>query len=246
MKSKKPLVCIPANIVNYDGLPAHAVRNTYIRALTEVVDCTPLLLPALGKDFDFRTIAHMFDGILLTGSPSHVAPSCYGAEQKFGDDELDPARDATTLPLIKQAIEMDMPLIAICRGFQELNVVSGGTLHQLVHEVEGYRDHRGKKDLPLPERFKFQSHKVTSKTGGMFEKMGLPAEFTVNSLHQQGIEKLGNNLHVEALSEDGLIEAISVPNKKFVLGVQWHPEADFDLSPPSVHILKEFGKALPR
>lgn len=241
---KRPVVCIPCNLVNYDGIPAHVVRDTYIKALVEIAGCLPLLLPALGKGFDFREIAEDVDGVLLTGSPTHVAPACYGATQKFGNEELDLARDATTLPLIRQALDMNKPMIAICRGFQELNVVAGGTLHQFVHDLPGKRDHRGKKDLPLPERFQFQSHKVLAQKGGWFEKMALPAEFTVNSLHQQGLDKLGKGLHIEAVSEDGLVEAVSLPEKRFVLGVQWHPEGDFPSSPPSVKILKAFGEAM--
>lgn len=241
---KQPKVFIPCNIVNYDGLPAHAVRNTYIKALVEVADCLPLLIPAIGAKFNYADIASEVDGVLLTGSPSHVAPACYGAEQKFGDDELDLARDATAFPVIREILAQDKPLIAICRGFQELNIHMGGTLHQFIHEEPGKRDHRGKQGLTLPEKFQYQSHKVTAQKGGWFEKLGLPSEFTVNSLHQQAVDRLGQGLHVEAISEDGVIEAISVPGKKFALGTQWHPEGDFMLNPTSVKILKAFGDAL--
>lgn len=241
---KKPVVCIPCNIIDTDGIPMHAVRDTYIRALTELADCLPLLIPAIGGKFDFSDIATKVDGVLLTGSPSHVAPSCYGAEQKFGNEELDLARDATTLPLIRQVLAMDKPMIAICRGFQELNVATGGTLHQKVHELSDKLDHRSRKELPLAERYRMQAHKVTSQKGGWFEKIGLPAEFPVNSLHQQGIDRLGKGLHVEALAEDGLVEAISLPQKRFVMALQWHPEGDFDINPTSKKILEAFGKAL--
>ena len=126
---KTPIILIPANVIDYAGLPAHVVRDTYIRAIVEVMGGVPLMIPAMGKDFDFRSIADRVDGVLLSGSPSHVAPACYGEEQLFGDEDLDPRRDATTLPMIQQVIDMDKPLMAICRGFQELNVVMGGTLH---------------------------------------------------------------------------------------------------------------------
>lgn len=244
MASKKPKVFIACNIMNFDGMPIHAVRDTYIRALVEIADCLPLLVPAIGNKFSFSDISDDVAGVLLTGSPSHVAPACYGAEQKFGNEDLDLARDATTLPMIRQVLDMNKPLIAICRGFQELNVAQGGTLHQFVHELDGKRDHRGRKDLTLPERFEFQAHKVTRQDGGIFEKLALPAEFTVNSLHQQGVERLGNNLHVEAISEDGVIEAISVPGKKFALGTQFHPEGDFSLNESSIKIIKAFGESL--
>jgi putative glutamine amidotransferase len=241
MSDKRPIILIPANIIDYSGLPAHAIRDTYVRAVMEVVKGIPLILPAIGADFDFRDLAARIDGILLTGSPSHVAPSRYGAAQQFPDKELDTARDETALPILRQAIEMDMPVMAICRGFQELNVVMGGTLHQKIHELPGYKDHRGAKDRPLQAVYETQAHKVIANKGGVFEKLGLPAEFTVNSLHQQGIDRVGDGLHVEAVSEDGVIEAVSVPGRRFVLGTQWHPEGDWRLNKTSEKILSAFG-----
>ena len=139
---------------------------------------------------------------------------------------------------------MDKPVMAICRGFQELNVVMGGTLHQRIHELPGKNDHRGGKDRPLKDIYERQAHSMITQKGGLFERLGLPAEFTVNSLHQQGVDKLGNNLQVEALSDDGVIEAISVPGKRFVLGTQWHPEGDWYLNDTSKRILSAFRDAV--
>jgi putative glutamine amidotransferase len=242
MTKKQPIVLIPGNIIEYNGLPAHAIRDNYVRAVVDVIKGIPLMIPAIGKDFDFKSLAAQVDGILLTGSPSHVAPAIYGAKQVFDDKELDTARDATTLPLIKQAIEMDKPVMAICRGFQELNVAMGGTLHQRIHEIPGKKDHRGAKDKPLKTVYETQAHKVIARKGGVFEKLRLPQEFTVNSLHQQGVDQLGQGLYVEAVSEDGIIEAVSVPGKKFILGTQWHPEGDWYLNQTSKDILSAFGE----
>ena len=200
--AKRPIILIPGNVIQYTGLPAHAIRDTYVRAVEEVIGGTALMLP-VGKNFDLRDIADRIGGLLLTGSPSNVAPACYGAVQEFPDRELDLKRDATVLP--------------------------------------GKRDHRAAKDLPLKEIYELQAHKVETKKGGVFEKMGLPAEFTVNTLHQQGINKLGDHLHVEAVSDDGIIEAVSVPGRKFVLGTQWHPEGDWYLNKSSEKILASFG-----
>lgn len=241
--AKRPIILIPGNVIQYTGLPAHAIRDTYVRAVEEVVGGTALMLP-VGKNFDLRDVADQIGGIMLTGSPSNVAPACYGAAQEFPDSELDLKRDATVLPLLKQAIDLDMPVMAICRGFQELNVAMGGTLHQKVHDLPGKRDHRAAKDLPLQQIYELQAHKVETKKGGMFEKMGLPAEFTVNTLHQQGINKLGNHLYVEAVSDDGIIEAVSVPGRRFVLGTQWHPEGDWYLNKASEKILASFGEVV--
>ena len=246
MSSRHPIILIPGNVIQYNGLPAHAIRDTYVRAVVDVIKGTPLMVPAIGKMFDFRDIAAQVDGILLTGSPSHVAPAQYGAKQVFDDKELDTARDATTLPLILQAIEMDKPVMAICRGFQELNVVLGGSLHQLVHEIPGKRDHRGAKDKPLKEVYETPSHKVVAQKGGWFERLGLPQEFSVNSLHQQAVDKLGKGLHVEAVSEDGVVEAVSLPAKKFIVGTQWHPEGDWYLNKTSEKILSAFGDVVRR
>ena len=244
MTRKHPIILIPGNIIEYNGLPAHAIRDTYVRAVVELIKGVPLMVPAIVKDFDFADIAAQVDGILLTGSPSHVAPAVYGAQQVFDDKELDTARDATTLPLIRKAIEMDKPVMAICRGFQELNVAMGGTLHQRIHEIPGKNDHRGAKDKPLKVVYETQAHKVIAQKGGVFERLHLPAEFTVNSLHQQGVDRLGKGLYVEAISDDGIIEAVSVPNKKFVVGTQWHPEGDWYLNKTSERILTAFGDIL--
>ena len=236
-------VLIPANIIDYNGLPAHAIRDTYARAIWEVCGAVPLVLPVLGGRLPFDDILARVDGVLLTGSPSHLAPACYGAPQSFPDTDLDLARDSTTLPLISRIVAKDKPLLAICRGFQELNVAQGGTLHQRIHEIAGKQDHRGI-DGPLQAAYEHQAHVVLREKGGWFEKMNLPERFSVNSLHQQGIDQLGKDLKVEAKAEDGIIEAVSIPGRKFILGTQYHPEADFKINPQSVTVLKSFAAAL--
>lgn len=239
-----PIVCIPCNRIEYQKASSHLVKHQYIRPLLEIVKCVPLLIPAIGKDFDLKSIAGKIDGILLTGSSSNVCPAYYGAEREFEGRDLDTDRDETTLPLIRSAIELDMPVFAICRGFQEMNVACGGTLHQFVQKQPGKLDHRGDYSLPVKEQYEIQKHKIRSQKGGMFERLGLPQEFITNSLHQQGVDKPGSGLFVEGISEDGLIEAFSVPKKRFVLGTQWHPEGDFWLNPTSVALFEAFGRAL--
>lgn len=243
MTSKKKIL-IPCNVIDYTGSPGHVVRDTYVRALIEISGCLPLFLPAVGSDADLKALAAEFDGILLTGSPAHVAPACYGEPQEFEDSFLDLARDSTTLPLISHAIALDKPLIAICRGFQELNVARGGSLTQKVHEQPGMLDHRPREGAKITEAYETQAHKVTRKPGGIFEKLGLPETFTVNSVHQQGVKRLGDGLTVEAVAEDGLIEAVSVTGKKFILGTQWHPEGDWKLNATSKRIFEGFRDAV--
>lgn len=240
--TKKPLILIPCNVIDYNGSPGHITRETYLDALIDIADCVPLLLPSTGK-IPVEALDGRYDGILLTGSPSHVAPACYGCEQNFDDKDLDLKRDATTLPLIRDAIARDIPLLAICRGFQELNVAQGGSLHQFVHKVDGMQDHRAKKE-GIMETYRYQAHAMTPQSGGLFARWGVTTDFTVNTIHQQGVDQLGKDLHVEAKAPDGLIEAISIPSKRFIFGTQWHPEGDTDINPVSKLIFEQFGKAL--
>jgi putative glutamine amidotransferase len=242
---KTPVVLIACNReASVRGTPAHFVRDTYIKAVTEVANAQPLLLPATGAAFDLAANREFIAGILLTGSPSHVSPACYGAAQEFPDEDLDKARDRTALPLIEQAIAQDVPLLAICRGFQELNVSRGGTLHQFVHKLPGKLDHRPKKELTVMENYLARAHDVEFRKGGLFEKWAMPPRFGVNSVHTQGVDKLGDGLHVEAIAPDGLIEAVSLPGKKFIFGTQWHPEGDCFINPANRKVFEEFGKAL--
>jgi putative glutamine amidotransferase len=242
--SSLPIVCIPCNRAEFEGAPTHFVKHSYVKALLEIAKCTPLLIPAIGKDFDLKSLAGKIDGILLTGAASNVCPAYYGAARAFEERYLDTDRDETTLPLIHDVVKMDMPMFAICRGFQEMNVAFGGTLHQFVQKQPGKMDHRADHNLPVKERYEFQRHKIRAQKGGMFERFGLPQEFTANSVHQQGVDKLGPGLFVEGIAEDGLIEAFSVPKKRFILGTQWHPEGDFWLNPTSLKLFEEFGRVL--
>ncbi len=240
----KPLICIPCNSIEFQQVPAHAVKHSYVQPILEIVGGVPLLIPAIGNDFDLKSIAHRIDGLLLTGASSNVCPTHYGATRAFEEHDLDKGRDATSLPLIRAAIELDIPLFAICRGFQEMNVACGGTLHQFVQKLPGKLDHRADDALEEKESYKLQRHKIRTQKGGLFERIGLPQEFTSNSLHQQGIDKLAPGLFVEGVCEDGLIEAVSVPGKRFILGTQFHPEGDFRLNPTSLKLFEGFAEAL--
>lgn len=241
---KSPLIGIPCNRMEIQDAPAHFVKDQYIRPLIEIAKCIPVLIPASGDALDFIGLAGKLDGLLLTGAASHVCPAEYGAKRTFREKDLDTERDATSLPLIREAIKHDIPLFAICRGFQEMNVACGGTLEQHVHKKSGRLDHRANSSLPVKERYEERRHKIIAQKGGMFQRLKLPHEFDANSLHHQGIEKLGESLFVEGISEDGLIEAVSIPGKRFILGTQWHPEGDFWLNPVSVKLFEEFGRAV--
>ena len=190
---------------------------------------------------DLGTLLEVADAILLSGSVSNVAPEHYGEEAPIKPDALDPLRDALTLPLIRAAIERKKPLFAICRGFQELNVALGGTLHQAVHDVNGHKDHRARLELALEEMYG-PVHAVFLR-GTLRDWVGSD-KLMVNSLHWQGIARLAPGLKPEAFAEDGLVEAVRGPDDStFVLGVQWHPEWGVKFNPVSASLFRRFGAA---
>jgi putative glutamine amidotransferase len=158
----------------------------------------------------------------------------------------DPNRDATTIPLIPQAIAAGVPVLAVCRGFQEMNVAYGGTLHQRLHEVAGLSDHREDESAPLEVQYG-PAHEVRLEPGGRLRAIAGRDRIVVNSLHWQGIDLLGQGLTVEARAPDGVIEAIGVADAStFALGVQWHPEWQFEKSEFSRALLAAFGEACRR
>ena len=241
---RSPIVLVPA-CVNLVGVHAsHTAHLKYVAAVADGARCTPLIVPALGAATDFDALLDLADGIMLTGSPSNVDAALYG--QAVLDPLLprDPARDATTLPLIRAAIERGIPLLAICRGFQEMNVALGGTLHQAVHDVPGMSDHREQKTLTLEQQYA-ASHSVTLEADGRLAQIldGV-STIMVNSLHGQGIAELAPSLVVEARADDGLVEAYSLPGDTgFRLAVQWHPEWRLSENPDSIKLFQAFGEA---
>jgi len=202
----------------------HCVGEKYIRAVAEGAHAVPVLIPSLGEALNVRELLADFDGILLTGSPSNVEPHHYSGPPSDPGTLHDAARDATTLPLIPHVVEGGMPLLAICRGFQEMNVAFGGTLWQKLHEVEGLRDHREDLQAPLEEQYG-PAHDVILEEGGMLRQLARTDRIRVNSLHHQGVERLSERLIVEARAPDGVVEAFRVRGaKRFAAAVQWHPE----------------------
>ncbi|MBB3220428.1 putative glutamine amidotransferase [Massilia umbonata] len=204
----------------------------------------PLILPALAELTDMEAVLHVADGVMLTGSASNVHSDLYGQPIRNPDLPLDAARDATTLPLIRAAIKRGIPLLGICRGFQEINVALGGTLHQAVQELPGMMDHRDREDDSLEVQYG-PAHPIYLTKGGKFaEMLGNPEEITVNSLHGQGIDRLAPGVTVEAVAHDGLVEAYTVDAAHgFTLAVQWHPEWRITENPDSMKMFLAFGNA---
>ena len=248
-QAHSPLIGVSAcRILAAHGLPIHKVSESYIKGVMDGTGGLPVLLPAIGEQLDAQQIDQWLDaldGLLVTGSPSNVDPQHYDGHEARRDSERDPARDATTLPLIRRAIERAVPVLAICRGIQELNVALGGTLYQHVHEVPGRMDHRSDKSKPLPERFDEMAHKITLTEGGALQEvLGGVSEIDVNTLHGQAIDRPGERVVVEATAPDGTIEAVSVRDAQgFALGIQWHPEWRVREDPYSKRLFAAFGEA---
>jgi putative glutamine amidotransferase len=226
-----------------DGMAMHTVNDEYVTALRDGAHVLPLLIPSTDAPLDVDAVLDAVDGLLFTGAPSNVAPGHYGQSARPGT-ELDEARDATSLPLLRAAIEKGKPLLAICRGFQELNVALGGSLYQHVHELPGRLDHREPQNASREVEYA-PAHEVTIVPDGVLARLSGLASAMVNSLHHQGVDRLAPMLTVEAVAPDGLIEAVSMPGAKaFLLGVQWHPEWDVARDSLSRAIFAGFGASL--
>ena len=243
MAPARPLIGIPADRRMVGHHPFHMVGEKYARAVIDAAGAAPVLIPSLAEELGFEELLDRLDGLLFTGSPSNVEPHHYEGPPSAPGTLHDPARDATTLPLIRKAVGSGVPVFGICRGFQEMNVAFGGSLHQKLHEVPGLLDHRDDESQPLDVQYG-PAHEVTLEPGGLLRSLADGDRIRVNSLHSQGIEKLGSPLAVEARAPDGVIEAFRVrAATSFALAVQWHPEWQVMANPFSRALFAAFGQA---
>lgn len=216
------IIGIIADTGNLHGNRVFFSGERYLQALTDLTDLHPILIPPLGGNI--MSLLDKLDGVMLTGNVSNVHPSRYGQNETEKHPPYDEDRDSTAIPYLDKIIANEIPLIAICRGFQELNVAYGGTLHPAIHEIDGRLDHRRINTDDAAGRYA-PRHSVKLTQGGLFESWVGTDEIMVNSLHFQGVEKLGDELEVEAVAEDGTVEGFTVKNAKgFTAAVQWHPE----------------------
>lgn len=247
-----PVVGVPCDVFQQGLHPHHGCGEKYINALAHGAGVRPVLLPAVGAGTDLSPLTDIctpdevldsLDGLLLTGNLSNVDPRYYG-EESYPGNLLDPQRDASTLPLIRRAIERDIPLFAICRGFQELNVALGGSLHQRVHDVPGMLDHREDSSLPREGQYDY-AHEIHLCDGGLLRTLAGVEHVQVNSVHGQGIHRLAEALVIEATAPDGLVEAARLADdSKFALGVQFHPEWRYQRDPFYSALFEAFGDAI--
>ena len=221
------------------------VGEKYIDAIAAGARALPMLVPSLDPPLDVAQLIEACDAILFTGSPSNIEPHHYGGPASAPGTLHDPSRDSTTLPLIPRAVAAGLPVLAICRGFQEMNVAYGGTLHQRLHEA-GFSDHREDESQPLDLQYG-PAHEVLLEPGGLLRDIAGRERLRVNSLHWQGVDALGRGLEVEARAPDGVIEAFRVADShSFALGLQWHPEWQFESNPFSGALFAAFGEAAQR
>lgn len=243
MATHKPLVWLPAchrhlDLSDPGGYTVLADR--YAQAVTEL-GLQPVLFPIAGAA-DVPDLLPLADGVLLTGSPSNVEATHFGASALPGD-LLDPRRDALTMALVRAALAAGTPLFGVCRGLQEMNVALGGSLYQQVHAEGGMLDHREPDSDDLAAQFAVR-HDVLLAPGSAFAQWAGATRAKVNSLHGQGIRRLGDGLIAEAHAPDGLVEGVRVSHAQaFAFGVQWHPEWQHASNPFYARTLEAFAQA---
>jgi putative glutamine amidotransferase len=236
-----PLVLVPACNKMLGDHPYHVAGKKYADAV-RLAGCLPLVVPNADQH-ELQALLAIADGVFLTGSPSNVHPSLFDEDVLDLSLPLDPARDAWTLPLIRHALAVGLPLLTVCRGTQETNVALGGSLHQAVHAVAGKNDHRAAGDQPTHVQYG-PAHEVLVEPGGVLERVVGLARFEVNSVHGQAVNRLADGLRVEARAPDGVVEAFSAEGAPgFNLCVQWHPEWQAAGNDVSMRMLTAFGEA---
>lgn len=242
--AQTPIVAVAADVKTIDRYSWHAVVEAYLDAVVHGSGAVALILPSLGEAIDLDALLGRVDGVLLPGSRSNVHPSHYGVAPHAKAEPHDPRRDAVTLPLIRATLRHGVPLFAICRGMQELNVALGGTLVAEVHELPGRGDHRAPVHDDHDMRFAIRQD-VEVRPGGVLAEILGAGAVKVNSLHRQAIDRLAEGLAIEATAADGTIEAVRVRDAtSFAIGVQWHPEYWVRNDAPSAKLFAAFGEAM--
>jgi len=247
MTQSPPLIGVTACVRTLDDVAHHVARIQYLAVVPSAIGGIPVIVPALADDKDstvrMTDVLDRLDGLLVTGSPSNVEPVRYGGPPSKPGTLHDPDRDDAVLPLIAGALDRKLPILALCRGIQELNVVLGGTLHQNIQDLPGKMDHRADMSIAVKERYDL-AHEVTLTPGGVLAGFAGGTTLTVNSLHAQAIDRLAKGLAVEATAPDGIIEAVRLDDpSRFVVAIQWHPEWGIAESSFAQNLFAAFGAA---
>lgn len=247
----KPVIGVIGNTHNVENrFNAQLVGEGNLKAIADVTDALPLMFAGNPEITDIGTLLATVDGILLTGARANVHPSHFNTEPHVRHEPYDQGRDAVALPLINACVEAGIPVFGICRGFQEMNVAAGGSLHPEIRELPGRINHR----MPRLENGEIHPdmtvvfadrHDVTLTPGGAFATLLGRDRIRVNSLHGQGILDPGGRIAIEGIAEDGTIEAIRFKEARgFALGVQWHAEYDPQVNPINRTLFQAFGEAV--
>lgn len=240
----RPVVGIIGNqYLQNDQYPVHAGGKMNSEAVAAVSGCMPLLIPADPRFVSVQELMETCDGFLLTGGRPNVHPSEYGEEATEAHGEFDQARDAIVLPLVRACVERGQPFLAICRGFQEVNVALGGSLHPEIRDLPGRMNHRMPPDGTLEEKFELR-HEVAFSEGGVFHGLMGAQSVMTNTLHGQGIKEPGARVEIDGHAPDGTPEATYIKDAPgFTLSVQWHPEWNAENDPVSRPLFEAFGQA---
>jgi putative glutamine amidotransferase len=247
----KPVVGVIGNahVVN-NRHNVHLVGQRSLRAIAEVAGALPLMFAGAPDITDIDALLGAVDGILLTGARANVHPAHFGVAPDPRHEPYDHDRDAMALALIEACVTRGVPLFGVCRGFQEMNVAFGGSLHPEIRELPGRMNHRmprleNGEAHPDPQVVFADRHEVRLVPEGFFARLLGCTTIRVNSLHGQGILEAGGRIVIEGVAEDGTIEAIRIADAPaFALGVQWHAEYDPQRNPINRALFKAFGAAL--
>jgi putative glutamine amidotransferase len=249
--AKRPIVGVIGSAHHVENrFTAQRVGERNLRAVAEVAGALPVMFAGTPEITDADALLDVVDGILLTGARANVHPTRFGAEPDARYEPYDPERDALALGLIETCVARGVPLFGICRGFQEMNVAFGGSLHPEIRDLPGRMNHRmprlpNGEPHPDLEVIFADRHDVRLTPTGVFAKLLGADTIRVNSLHGQGILEPGRRVVIEGIAEDGTIEAIRIADAPgFALGVQWHAEADAAHNPVNRKLFEAFGAAL--
>ena len=226
-----------------DQYPTFAAGEMNVEAVAVVSECLPVIIPTDPRFVSTAELQEACDGIVFTGGRANVHPEEYGEEPTEAHGTFDRARDAVVLPLIRALVDRGQPFLAICRGFQEVNVAMGGSLYPEIRDLPGRDNHRMPPDGTLEEKFELR-HKVTFAENGVFHRLMGAQEVMTNTLHGQGIKQAGPRIVVDGTAPDGTQEAMYIEGAPgFALSVQWHPEYNAEHDPVSRPLFAGLGEA---
>lgn len=247
----RPIVgVIGNNFIIENRFSAQLVGENNLRAVADVTGALPLMFAGSPEITDIAALLDVVDGIMLTGARANVHPTRYDTEPSSGYEPYDEKRDTIALELVEACVAQGVPIFGICRGFQEMNVALGGSLHPEIRELPGRMNHRMPRLStgeihPDPEVVFADRHEVRLIPDGEFTRILGRDVIRVNSLHGQGILEAGERVIIEGVAEDGTVEAIRIDEASgFALGVQWHAEHDPQSNPINRALFQAFGEAL--